>query len=414
MDRESQAHLTTLPYEVFLQVLQDVIEDQPSRYRCLRPLALTCKRLERLVRPLLWSHVTLRVSDNDNDDHSDDHGDGDEIFTESSPRDVDDNASRKPSVSSRLAPLLEAKDNNQDDPRVLCTRLSLTGGRKGELGFGDVVSVIRSFPNVKRLDLQSVASMRFHQIGKGIQEEIITEDDRVALPPEDGRSTASFTELYVTKFTLGSPTALQNFLEWPAALKIFVMDEHYLADYAQLLKRGLKRQRWNYGVLTNVLSRHQATLTELHIGDLGMSHKSKLDLNGYTALKKLKICYTGTPDPEAACDSWIAPSLTTLILECSSVDPQYKKMVYVDDGMHQWLAEFAEIMKERKQTGVHAVATFAELKVVTDLYPDWLGVDEDVLGPLQRSQEYINGLGGGFYMVLRGTDYQDGTLPAMI
>ncbi|KAH8671576.1 hypothetical protein BX600DRAFT_434674 [Xylariales sp. PMI_506] len=379
----NQSPLIKLPNEILMNILENITSvDDYGRitYTSLWPLALTCKHLQRLSQPILWSQVTLRPDDE-----------------EEFPGAYFPEREEKSKLQSRkLRKCLDIKP----DARLFCKRLSLFGWT--EIGFSEVISTMKRFPNVKTLDLGCVATVEGHSDTRQVKE---ADEDALPLPDEIG--SASFTQLNMSNYYRGTRKALQNFLQWPKALEVFTIDSLAMEGYDwPYLLTIINIQRWSYQQVVDVLSRHKATLEELHIGEIGPERWGSLDLSGFNALRTLAICYAGRPTPQVACDSWVIPSLEKLVLECSANDSQNGVIPDIPEGTDQWLKEFAHLVLAKRQAGN---TNLTELEVVCDEVGDWAGRQEHLeayRGPVEsdgqsllQTQQYVNEL--GLRMILR-------------
>lgn len=174
--------------------------------------------------------------------------------------------------------------------------------------------------------------------------------------------SAGFEELQLTSFNRANPEALHNFLRWPAALRAFSLDDLAMEGYDwDFLLTCTNDFRWTYALVATVLSRHRNTLRHLRIGEIGPERLAGFDVNSFTSLETLQLCYASFPLPSEACDSWALLTLRRLIVECSYFDSQHGVVPHFTRRTAQWLTEFAELAVARRQAGS---AVLAEIEVL--------------------------------------------------
>lgn len=123
--------IASLPNEILLRVFE-ILAGTRECFRLTWPLALTCKRFRVLAQPLIWSDVVLRSDDTD-------------CYSAAMRR------SRNLRRSFEAAPDLQAYAKS----------VALLGHTS--IGFTDAVSLVRRFPNTRRLYLHKVENTRFIQ-----------------------------------------------------------------------------------------------------------------------------------------------------------------------------------------------------------------------------------------------------------
>jgi hypothetical protein len=132
-----RATIDALSNEVLLQVFENLTDPQIP-YRFTWPLALTCKRFRQLAQPLVFSRIVLRT---DADEKQPDN-----YSWLKTPQSTARARSRKLRNTLELASEL----------KLHAKRVSVEG--LTYMGFSEVVSIIKEFPNARRLDLQSIAN----------------------------------------------------------------------------------------------------------------------------------------------------------------------------------------------------------------------------------------------------------------
>jgi hypothetical protein len=130
---DGQTPIGRAPNEVLLKIIEELM-DADAPYRLLWPLALTCRRFAVLVQPYIWSHVVLQSDDHDLEP-------------------VWDYPGKKKRARSRK---LRESLGNSTAAKSYVTRVSMMG--LGEIGFADAIATLKTFPNTKRLDLESIAN----------------------------------------------------------------------------------------------------------------------------------------------------------------------------------------------------------------------------------------------------------------
>lgn len=198
--------------------------------------------------------------------------------------------------------------------------------------------------------------------------------------------SAVFEELHLASFDHANPEALRNFLKWPAALRVFTVDDLVVGGWDDFY--GFE---WSYELLASLLSRHKGTLRELRIGQISDEGVTGLNINDFTALEVLQVCCYSLPAPEEACDSWALPTLRRFVVECIYYDDAISeaRRFFVQETS-EWLKKFAELAMHRKESGS---AVLEEIEIL--YYKDgmWGEMDDEAGLLLEDTSNHITMLG---------------------
>ncbi|ETS85372.1 hypothetical protein PFICI_03397 [Pestalotiopsis fici W106-1] len=196
-----QGLIFQVPNEILLKIFNEIVLPE-APYQLTWPLALTCKRFYTLAQPIVWSHVTFQNDDWDQDPLWKQPGHKARV------------RSQRTRECLKIAPHCVS----------YAKRVSLLG--RGEIGFKNAIDVVQDFPNLKRLDIESVRNIsRIWDESSRRGDRYVVEDPKIAAPPPGLEGSAGFDELHVSRFKFGSPDALRNFLLWPKSLTVFSIDE---------------------------------------------------------------------------------------------------------------------------------------------------------------------------------------------
>lgn len=152
---------------------------------------------------------------------------------------------------------------------------------------------------------------------------------------------------------MGSPKALQNFLEWPAALECFSMDAICMGgyDWDSLISMGCNRCAWSYGLIKELLSGHRSTLKSISIQQVGPQPEFEaFDLHDFTALEELQVCSLFRHSPSLACNLLLTASLRKLAFRFTFYDSQHGLLWHFSDGDADWIKEFIMLAGEKKRS----------------------------------------------------------------
>lgn len=167
------------------------------------------------------------------------------------------------------------------------------------------------------------------------------------------------TEVHLKDYSRGSPKALQNFLEWPAALERFSIDaicmEGY--DWDSLIEMGCNRCAWSYGLIKELLSGHRSTLKSISIQQVGRQPDFEaFDLHDFTALEELQVCSLLRHSPSLACNLLLTASLRKVAFCFTFYDSQHGLLWHFRDRDADWLKEFLMLAGEKKRSWKLALA----------------------------------------------------------
>lgn len=153
---------------------------------------------------------------------------------------------------------------------------------------------------------------------------------------------------------MGSPKALQNFLEWPAALERFSIDAICMEGYGwdSLISMGCNRCAWSYGLIKELLSGHRSTLKSISIQQVGRQPGFEaFDLHDFTALEELQVCsQLFRHSPSLACNLLLTASLRKLAFRFTFYDSQHGLLWHFSDRDADWLKEFIMLAGEKKRS----------------------------------------------------------------
>lgn len=198
-------------------------------------------------------------------------------------------------------------------------------------------------------------------------------------------------EIHLKDYSRGSPKALQNFLEWPAALERFSIDaicmEGYGWDY--LIEIGCNRCVWSYGLIKEILSGHRSTLKSISLQQVGRQPQFEaFDLHDFTALEELQLCsQVFRHSPSLACDLLLTASLRKLAFRITFFDSQHGMLWHFSEGDADWLKEFIMLAGEKK---ISSKSALGEIKLIygTDVWDS-----EENIGQVGEWIEEIRQLG---------------------
>lgn len=214
--------------------------------------------------------------------------------------------------------------------------------------------------------------------------------------------SAPFTALHLKGFTRGSPEALKNFLQWPAALETFTLGIVGMGGYrlADLVAMGQMTYPWTFRHLRDALHQHRTTLRELRVRHMATQEGLDVfDLRDFPALRTFQICNIGVPEPEEACRFWLTPSLQRLVLDSAYNESQQGVRWYFDPEHLGWLEEFTARAASRRHSGVAVGLQTIEVLYANNTDSDYCyedQVDNHPVRLLPRAKAHVEAMGFGF------------------
>lgn len=367
---ERQTPILEAPNEILLKIFDHLIV--PERpYQLTWPLALTCKRFSVLAQPIIWSHISLQNDDCDEEPPYQTVG----VTAR--------NKSRKTRKCLEIAPAAATSH---------VKHVSLLGS--GEIGFRDAIDVIQRYPNLQRLDLESVTNIsRIWDDSSARGQRFVSESAEVAAPPPGLEGSVGLQELHLGRFKYGTPDALRNFLSWPTALRVFSLDElaSELEDWDYLLQWE-NCCKWTYQMIADVLSCHAKTLRFLRIRQIGRETLENFNVNNFIALETLELCAGSVlSDPSVAFESWALPNLKRLAINCSRYTSLDGVKPIFNHRIEQWLQEFATLIASRRECDRVALQHI-EIIWYTDS-THWEGFPNDEKQKMENTKQHIEECG---------------------
>ncbi|RGP72387.1 f-box domain [Fusarium longipes] len=111
------------------------------------------------------------------------------------------------------------------------------------------------------------------------------------------------------------PEAVKKFLEWPKELHEFVLND--------MISHPDPSYFWNHDILVEVLNTHKDHLKVLDLGWLGYHYdRNSFQVSSFPNLQSMALTVAYEKANEEACRNWLTSSLSTLILDLHTNDPQ--------------------------------------------------------------------------------------------
>ncbi|KAF5660673.1 f-box domain-containing protein [Fusarium heterosporum] len=134
--------------------------------------------------------------------------------------------------------------------------------------------------------------------------------------------TANFTKLQFHGLH-ARPESVRRFLEWPKTLYEFTLNDMTYDGYSWAYTEPDPSYRWNHSLIVKALAPQKDHLRVLDLGWLGYDYdQNTFQVSAFPNLQIMALTVAYERPDQEACQNWLTPSLSTLILDLHKNDSQ--------------------------------------------------------------------------------------------